>query len=331
MGRRSALDGEQAGYGGGLLGIGGQPVHGLRGHDGEAAGHDARDDALDVLGDELAGGHSPSVRPRPPLTHRSVCCHRSVSATCPSKHSDEVGRGPEQGWGSGVAWIGHAHAPSRPRFRPDLRRRVHGSEPLGRRVASRCRPHDDRRDRHDAAGGRRQHDRRGRSADGRDGGPPRRVDRAAPGHPARRRRVGRRLRQEPPPAVRDGDHAVSAPHDRRRAGADPQAGPRRRRCRRRRWGTARCVRRARCGRLRPLHPTSRRRQPRARHLRRWNRRRDGVREADRAASTPRPCRRRRGATDRRRHPQRCVALDDLPAGRRRRGPVDARRRRRDQR
>ena len=118
------------------------------------------------------------------------------------------------------------------------------------RLAPRRRPHDDRRDRHVAPGRRRQHDGRRRPPDGRDGRPPRRAHRAPPGHPARRRRVGRRLREEPPPGVRDADHAVAAPHDRRRPRPDPQAGPRRRRRRRRGRRAARRVR------ARPTPPAS---------------------------------------------------------------------------
>ena len=140
------------------------------------------------------------------------------------------------------------------------------------RLAPRRRPHHARRHRHAPARRRRQHDRRRRAADGRDGRPPRRHHGAAAGHPARRRRLGHRVRQVVPPGLRDADHAVAAPHDRRRPRAGPQAGPRRRRRRRRRQPAARRVHRARRRRLRPLHPAARRDEPRAGHRARRHRR-----------------------------------------------------------
>ena len=175
----------------------------------------------------------------------------------------------------------HAPAPPRPRPRPHVQRRVHGAEPVERAVAPRRRPDDARRHRHPPARRRQQHDGRRRPADGRDGGPPRRHLGAAPGHPARRRRLGHRVRQGVPPGLRDADHAVAAPHDRRRPRADPQAGPRRGRGRRRRRPPARRVHRAGRRRLRPLHPAARRDEPRAGDGRRRHRRPRRVRPADR--------------------------------------------------
>ena len=66
-----------------------------------------------------------------------------------------------------------------------------------------------------------------------------------------------RLREEPPPRLRDADHR-SAPHahHRRRARPDPQAGPRRGDRRRRGRAAARHLHRARRRRLRPVHPAA---------------------------------------------------------------------------
>ena len=57
VGRGTALDLEDAGDGGRLLGVGRQPVHRLGGHDGQPAGGDAVGDALDVLGDQRVSTH----------------------------------------------------------------------------------------------------------------------------------------------------------------------------------------------------------------------------------------------------------------------------------
>ena len=322
MARRPRLDGEHAGDRGGLLGVGAESVHRLGRDDGEPAGCDAGSDTLGVLGDELGGGH----REQRTVPHAQWIVRRS------RKSGGSRTTAPDRGSvGADVVWIGHADAPSRPRLRPDLRRRVHGPEPVGGRIAPRRRPHHDRRHRDDAPCRRRQHDGGGRPADGRDGGPPRWADGASPGHPPRRRRLRRRLRQESSSALRDGDHADAAPHDRRRPRPHPQAGPRCR-CRRRRGRRpARRLQRARRRRLRPLHAAARRRQPRRRHLRRRHRRRHRVRPPHQAAQGTGAGRRRGRPPHRRDHPRRGAALDDLSPGGRRRGPLDARRRRRHQR
>ena len=153
----------------------------------------------------------------------------------------------------------------------------------------------------------------------------------APGHPARRRRLGRRLRQEPPPAVRDGDHAVAAPHDRRRPRPHPQAS----------HGAVVVVDEggaplgvfsehdaAGYDRFTQLHAAvSREVVTVADGI-------DAVTAFELLTAQRRLARaggRRRGPADRRDDPQRRTALDDLPPARRRRRPADDRRRRRDQR
>ena len=74
-------------------------------------------------------------------------------------------------------------------LRADLRRRLHGPGPLRHPVPFRRRPVHRGRQRHDDPAGRREHDRGGRPADGRDRGPPRRPHRAAAGHPGAGRRA----------------------------------------------------------------------------------------------------------------------------------------------
>ena len=152
-----------------------------------------------------------------------------------------------------------------PRPRPDVQRRVHGAQPLDRRVAPRRRPDDARRHRHAPPGRRRQHD--GRRPGG---GWPRRSPAAA---------ASRVLPQDIPLDVVGSviEYVKSLP---------PASTRRRSRCRphhtigdalglvhKRAHGAvvvvddgdrpARRVHRARRRRLRPLHPAARRDEPRA--------------------------------------------------------------------
>ncbi len=136
---------------------------------------------------------------------------------------------------------------------------------------------------------------------------------------------GRRLRQVVPPGLRDADHADPTPHDRRRSRPRPQAGPRCGRRRRRRPPPARCVHRARRGRLRPLHPAARRDERGARHGARRHRPPHRVRPAVHEPPLDGTDRRQRWAPGRRRHPQGHAAIDDVRSGaRRRRSPDDRR-------
>ena len=119
------------------------------------------------------------------------------------------------------------------RARPDLQRRLHGAEPVRPGLPARRRPVHQRRHGHHDPARRRQHDRGGGPAHGRDGRPPRR-DRGDPaGHPDRGRRRGHRLGQAAPPGARHGDHARPDRHRRRR---DPPAAQARAR-RGRSWST----------------------------------------------------------------------------------------------
>ncbi len=82
-----------------------------------------------------------------------------------------------------------------------------------------------RRSRHDDSGRGQQHDCRRRSSHGRDRRPSRRPHRAAARHPARRRRRRHRVREVTPPVYDTPITLSPTAHGRRRARADPQAGP----------------------------------------------------------------------------------------------------------
>ena len=167
----------------------------------------------------------------------------------------------------------HAPAPPRPRARPHLQRRVHGAEPVER--ARRASTSTSRRPtasaptcRSSSANMTAVAGRRMAETVARRGG----ISVLPQDIPLDV--VGSVIEyvKSLPPRLRDADHAVAAPHDRRRPRADPQAGPRRRRRRRRRRPPARRLHRAGRRRLRPLHPAAQRDEPRAGHRPRRHRR-----------------------------------------------------------
>ena len=144
---------------------------------------------------------------------------------------------------------------------PHLRRRVPRPTPVRDHLPVRRRPGRIRRLRLPGAGGRGEHDRGGRAADGRDAGPPRRADRAAAGRGPGGGGRDRRLDQVPAPGVGHPAGARAGRRGGRRAEPAAQAGARRGGRGRRRRAPDRHRRRGRVHRGGPVHPARRRAGP----------------------------------------------------------------------